>query len=68
MLSVQGKNNGSLQGEVYFVCAENHGVFVKQTQVVPLNEPKCVVWACAWAGVFLPSLPLITLPRSLCLA
>ena len=30
----QGKNDGSVQGKSYFSCAENHGMFVRPTQVV----------------------------------
>ena len=29
----QGKNDGSVQGKSYFSCAENHGMFVRPTQV-----------------------------------
>ena len=28
-----GKNNGTLQGKIYFKCEENHGIFVRQSQV-----------------------------------
>lgn len=34
----EGKNNGSVQGEVYFECAENFGMFVKQNQITPIVE------------------------------
>ncbi|XP_018575471.1 dynactin subunit 1 isoform X5 [Anoplophora glabripennis] len=34
----KGKNNGSLRGHEYFKCEDNHGVFVRETQVVPLDE------------------------------
>jgi len=29
----KGKNNGTVQGKHYFTCEENHGVFLRQTQV-----------------------------------
>ncbi|POM61565.1 Glycoside hydrolase, partial [Phytophthora palmivora] len=29
----EGKNNGELNGRVYFTCAPNHGLFVKKTMV-----------------------------------
>ena len=29
----QGKNDGSVQGKSYFSCAENHGMFVRPTQI-----------------------------------
>lgn len=31
----EGKNNGALNGRVYFQCAENHGLFCKKAQVRP---------------------------------
>lgn len=34
----KGKNNGSVKGQVYFQCEENCGVFVRPTQVIPLDE------------------------------
>ena len=30
----KGKNNGTVQGKTYFTCAENHGIFVRQSQVI----------------------------------
>ena len=30
----KGKNNGTVQGKRYFTCEENHGIFVRQTQVL----------------------------------
>ena len=30
----KGKNNGSVQGTEYFKCKDNHGIFVRQTQVI----------------------------------
>ena len=29
----KGKNNGTVQGKRYFICEENHGIFVRQSQV-----------------------------------
>ena len=29
----QGKNNGTVQGKRYFQCEDNHGIFVRQSQV-----------------------------------
>ncbi|KAJ8931890.1 hypothetical protein NQ314_015159 [Rhamnusium bicolor] len=34
----KGKNNGSLRGQQYFKCEDNYGVFVRESQVVPLDE------------------------------
>jgi hypothetical protein len=34
-----GKNNGSVKGERYFQCKENHGVFVRPSQVKILEAP-----------------------------
>jgi len=34
----KGKNNGSVQGVVYFDCPENHGVFVRQSQLALLTS------------------------------
>jgi len=28
-----GKNNGTVQGHTYFVCADNHGLFMRPIQV-----------------------------------
>lgn len=34
----KGKNDGTVQGRKYFTCEENHGIFVRQSQVsVPLG-------------------------------
>lgn len=32
-----GKNDGSVQGVKYFLCEENHGLFVRPQTVYPLN-------------------------------
>ena len=29
----KGKNNGTVQGKTYFTCEDNHGIFVRQSQV-----------------------------------
>jgi dynactin 1 len=34
----KGKNNGTVQGKRYFVCEENHGIFVRQSQLQALDE------------------------------
>ncbi|CAG2065232.1 unnamed protein product, partial [Timema podura] len=34
----RGKNNGSIQGKTYFQCKENHGMFVRQSQLTLLDE------------------------------
>ncbi|KAK3741300.1 hypothetical protein RRG08_034345 [Elysia crispata] len=38
----KGKNNGTVQGKTYFSCADEHGIFVRQSQITPLEnqEPK----------------------------
>ena len=52
----KGKNNGTVQGKSYFQCPEKHGVFVRQTNVVVLNESS--------AGGGSPSSPAQASPRS----
>lgn len=32
----KGKNDGTVQGKRYFTCEENHGIFVRQSQVSDL--------------------------------
>lgn len=34
----KGKNNGIVRGREYFKCEENHGMFVRVQQVIPLND------------------------------
>ncbi|KAL6445510.1 hypothetical protein ACFW04_000817 [Cataglyphis niger] len=34
----KGKNNGTVKGQMYFKCAENHGMFARQTQLILLDE------------------------------
>ncbi|NXE16523.1 DCTN1 protein, partial [Lophotis ruficrista] len=29
----KGKNDGTVQGRKYFTCEENHGIFVRQSQI-----------------------------------
>ena len=37
----KGKNDGTVQGRKYFTCEENHGIFVRQSQVrFPLCVPR----------------------------
>lgn len=33
----KGKNDGTVQGKRYFTCEENHGIFVRQSQVGDIN-------------------------------
>ena len=33
----KGKNNGTVQGKKYFNCEDNHGIFVRQSQVRNVN-------------------------------
>jgi dynactin 1 len=39
----RGKNDGTVQGKSYFSCAENHGMFVRQSQLKILDEPETKV-------------------------
>ncbi|KAI4485812.1 hypothetical protein M0804_006301 [Polistes exclamans] len=34
----KGKNNGTVKGQQYFKCPDNHGMFVRQTQIILLDE------------------------------
>ncbi|KAL4231416.1 Dynactin subunit 1 [Mactra antiquata] len=34
----KGKNDGTVQGKTYFTCAENHGIFVRQTQITAIDD------------------------------
>lgn len=38
-----GKNNGSVNGEAYFECEPNYGVFVRPSQVQFVEQPKRAV-------------------------
>ncbi|XP_041368819.1 dynactin subunit 1-like isoform X2 [Gigantopelta aegis] len=32
-----GKNNGTVQGKTYFSCPDGHGIFVRQSQITPIE-------------------------------
>eukprot|EP00096_Caligus_rogercresseyi_P008348 TRINITY_DN2701_c0_g1_i1.p1 TRINITY_DN2701_c0_g1~~TRINITY_DN2701_c0_g1_i1.p1 ORF type:complete len:1161 (-),score=439.41 TRINITY_DN2701_c0_g1_i1:84-3566(-) len=34
-----GKNNGTVKARTYFTCEKNHGVFVRQANVIPVSDP-----------------------------
>ncbi|XP_059148678.1 dynactin subunit 1-like isoform X2 [Physella acuta] len=34
----KGKNNGTVQGKTYFTCPDDHGIFVRQSQITPLED------------------------------
>lgn len=34
----KGKNDGTVQGKEYFKCTENHGIFVRQSQIAVLED------------------------------
>ncbi|XP_008207365.1 dynactin subunit 1 isoform X4 [Nasonia vitripennis] len=34
----KGRNNGTIKGQFYFKCTENHGMFVRQTQLILIDE------------------------------
>ncbi|XP_030635989.1 LOW QUALITY PROTEIN: dynactin subunit 1a [Chanos chanos] len=34
----KGKNDGTVQGKRYFTCEENHGIFVRQSQIQVIDE------------------------------
>ncbi|GLD53619.1 dynactin subunit 1-like isoform X1 [Lates japonicus] len=34
----KGKNDGTVQGKRYFTCEENHGIFVRQSQIQVVEE------------------------------
>ncbi|CAG5131149.1 unnamed protein product, partial [Candidula unifasciata] len=36
----KGKNNGTVQGKTYFTCADDHGIFVRQSQIALLEDQK----------------------------
>lgn len=38
----KGKNDGTVQGKRYFTCEENHGIFVRQSQVNTGVLSKCL--------------------------
>lgn len=37
----KGKNDGTVQGRKYFTCEENHGIFVRQSQVGGILRIPC---------------------------
>ncbi|KAM6959647.1 dynactin subunit 1-like isoform 6-T6 [Tautogolabrus adspersus] len=37
----KGKNDGTVQGKRYFTCEENHGIFVRQSQIQVVEESSC---------------------------
>ena len=45
----QGKNDGSVQGKSYFSCAENHGMFVRPTQIKVIVECGPLVFDVLWS-------------------
>lgn len=34
----KGKNDGTVQGKRYFTCEENHGIFVRQSQIQLVDD------------------------------
>ncbi|KAL8206439.1 UNVERIFIED_CONTAM: Dynactin subunit 1 [Gekko kuhli] len=34
----KGKNDGTVQGRKYFTCEENHGIFVRQSQIQVFDD------------------------------
>ena len=40
----KGKNDGTVQGKRYFTCEENHGIFVRQSQVMAEIRSVAVVF------------------------
>ncbi|XP_041078495.1 dynactin subunit 1-like isoform X8 [Polyodon spathula] len=34
----KGKNDGTVQGKRYFTCEDNHGIFVRQSQIQPVDD------------------------------
>lgn len=33
-----GKNNGTIRGQSYFTCADNHGMFVRVANLNPIDD------------------------------
>lgn len=52
----KGKNDGTVQGKRYFSCKENHGLFVRQSQVTCIADesPAAAVPGTPAAKSFLP--------------
>uniref|UniRef100_A0A8C1M9I9 Dynactin subunit 1 n=1 Tax=Cyprinus carpio TaxID=7962 RepID=A0A8C1M9I9_CYPCA len=46
----KGKNDGTVQGKRYFTCEENHGIFVRQSQVRDVIHLGITVSVCLQAG------------------
>ena len=46
----EGKNNGELNGRVYFTCAPNHGLFVKHSMIRSVVSPSPVIGSHASQG------------------
>lgn len=36
----KGKNDGTVQGKTYFTCPENHGIFVRQSQITAIDDAR----------------------------
>ncbi|WAR22292.1 DCTN1-like protein, partial [Mya arenaria] len=34
----KGKNDGTVQGKTYFTCPDNHGIFVRQSQITAIDD------------------------------
>ncbi|KAH3855895.1 hypothetical protein DPMN_098470, partial [Dreissena polymorpha] len=34
----KGKNDGTVQGKTYFTCPDNHGIFVRQSQIQAIDD------------------------------
>ncbi|KAL3863717.1 hypothetical protein ACJMK2_005462 [Sinanodonta woodiana] len=34
----KGKNDGTVQGKTYFTCPDNHGIFVRQSQITAVDD------------------------------
>uniref|UniRef100_A0A672PRE8 Dynactin subunit 1 n=1 Tax=Sinocyclocheilus grahami TaxID=75366 RepID=A0A672PRE8_SINGR len=50
----KGKNDGTVQGKRYFTCEENHGIFVRQSQVRICHlsrETRCHPLENNWSGL-----------------
>ncbi|KAL8613299.1 hypothetical protein ACOMHN_052539 [Nucella lapillus] len=46
----KGKNNGTVQGKTYFTCADNHGIFVRQSQIAAMEDQSGSTPAAATAS------------------
>ncbi|XP_075890184.1 dynactin subunit 1-like isoform X3 [Nelusetta ayraudi] len=52
----KGKNDGTVQGKRYFTCEENHGIFVRQSQIQVVDDG---------SSATSPDTPESSLPRTL---